>query len=369
MRAWRWVRGTLATFLLGTSLTGCWDQHPVEFRAPVAGISVDPTREPDQYDFTFLFPNVTVTASSIATIPPSEQFYSISVQAPTLTKAIDSVQRRQSRALYLGQIRILCMSSRLPLKVWTSTLQQTADSGRFVMTFWVLTSPDARKALEITPPSEVVPDVALYRALNSRIQPVLWPGRGWRIWAEMATPGISPAVMEIHPTGQPTGQQVALHQLAVLSPHGILLWSTTETDGWAYAVGRVQRTTETVMVGNQPDSVGLIRGHAQTRVVQTPNGVTVQLHLRCSGVVVGGMMGQGDSIAMDRQVEKRTADLIQQKVVAAWHEAVVTHTDPMGFHRLGHWSDANIDDNVANWSGWTLETQVRFTLREEGVLR
>ncbi len=365
MGTWRWVRGTVAAMLLGASLTGCWDQHPVEFRAPVAGISIDPTSRPDRYAFTFLFPNVTITASSIESIPTDQQFYSISVTAPTLIQAVDDVQHRQSRALYMGQVRILCLSTRLPVQVWRSVLQESADSGRFVMTFWVLTSPEARKVLESISPSEVVPDVALYRALNSRVQPVLWPGRGWRVWEDMVTPGISPAVMEVHPSGQ----QVALHQLAVLGPHGIVRWDGDQTDGWAYAVGRVIRETETVRVDQQATSVGLIRAHTRTRVVRTPSGVVVQLHLRCSGEVVGGGVGQQDSIAMDRKVEERVADLIQQKVLAAWREAVATHTDPMGFHRLAHWSDARITDNAADWSRWTLETQVRFALRDEGALR
>ena len=365
MGAWRWVRGSVAALLLGTSLTGCWDQHPVEFRAPVANIAVEPTQTPGQYAYTFVFPNVTITATSIESLPSSEQFYAIHVEAPTLLKAVAAVQRRQSRGLYLGQIRVLCLSSRLPLRVWKETLQETADSGRFVLTYWVVASPHARQTAEMTPPTEVVPDVALYRALNSRIQPVLWPGRSWRIWAEMATPGITPAVLDV----DPSHKYVALHQLEVLSQHGPVVWDTSASNGWAYMVGRVQTGTEQVKLGSESATVGMIRGRANTRVVQTAHGVVVKLNVTCSGVVIEGMMGQGDSSAMEKKVEKDIAHRIQAHILAAWHEALKTHTDPMGFHRLGHWSDSRVGDNASDWSGWQLETRVRFSLRDEGVLR
>ena len=365
MRAWRWIRGTAAVLLLGATLTGCWDQHPVEFRAPVAVIAVDPTQTAGEYRFTFLFPNITITASSIESGGPSEQFFPITVRSKTLVEAVDEVQERQSRTLYLGQVRVMCLSSRLPASVWRDILEQSADSGRFVMTFWLVTSPDAQKTAEINPPTEVVPDVALYRALNSRVQPILWPGRGWRTWVDMSTPGVSPAVMEIHPAGR----VFALDQLGVLSQKGIALWSLDASDGWAYATGRVHRETEVVVTDHEQTSVGSIRGHTSTRVEKTPHGVLVQLHVHCSGVVTSGFLGEGDSTGMDRQVEQSVAENIQEKILAAWHEALATHTDPMGFHRLGHWSNSHIDENPADWSGWTLETQVTFTLRDEGVLR
>lgn len=351
--------------LLSTSLTGCWDQHPVEFRAPVAAIAVDPTKTPGQYLYTFSFPNVTVTATSIESVPTSEQFFHIKVQAPSLIKAVEEVQRRQSRGLYLGQIRVMCISSRLPIKVWQQTLQQTADSGRFVMTFWMVTSPIAQQTVEMTPPTEVVPDVALYRALNNRIQPVLWPGRSWRIWARMVTPGISPAVLDV----DPSQEFLALHQLTVLSDHGPVVWSTEASDGWAYAQGRVQSGTEVVQVDGESASVGLIRGRANAHVERTASGAVVKLKVSCSGVVIEGIMGQGDSSEMEKKVEAKVAQHIQQKILAAWHEALKTHSDPMGFHRLAHWSDSRINDNAGDWSGWQLETRVHFTLRDEGVLR
>jgi hypothetical protein len=68
-------------------------------------------------------------------------------------------------------------------------------------------------------------------------------------------------------------------------------------------------------------------------------------------------------------VEQLVAARIQQRVLEAWRAAIVTRTDPMGFHRLGQWSDTRLSPSVSDWSGWTLHLQVRFTLRDEGVLR
>ena len=363
MRWRRWQLG-LVVVILGAALTGCWDQHPVEFRGAVAAIGIDPSGVRGQYRYTFLFPNVTVTTTSIESLAPNDQFFTITADAPTLEKAIDAIQRRQSRVLYLGQIRILCVSSHLPFAVWRDTLQEAADSGRFVLTFWLLTAPNAQQVVGLTPPSDVVPDVALYRALNSRAQPVLWPGRAWRIWAQMVTKGISPAVVEVHPTAN----EVVLHQLAVLSSRPVM-WSPTASEGWAFIVGRVERGTMALRVGDQMVTVGLIRGHTGLRVVPTARGAIVRANLRYSGNLIGGSLRPEDSPAEDRRVEQLVAARIQQRVLEAWRAAIVTRTDPMGFHRLGQWSDTRLSPSVSDWSGWTLHLQVRFTLRDEGVLR
>ncbi|NMP24096.1 hypothetical protein [Sulfobacillus harzensis] len=358
-----WVRVTLLITLM-VSLTGCWDQHPVEFRAAVAAIAVDPTAKAGEYAFTFLFPNITVTATSIAETASNQQFYAIHVRAPTLVRAITSVQRRHSRSLYLGQIRVLYLSTQLPVSMWQQTLKESADSGRFVLTFWVVGAPKAGDALLVTPPTEVVPDVVLYRALNSRIQPDHWPGRAWRLWRDMVTPGVSPAVIDVHPHGD----QIAIHQLAVIGNH-VVLWSPMASTGWAYLTGRVIREAATVKVGGHSLTVGLIHGRTRLRVVKSSGQFVVKARLVYTGELVGNVSGAGDSIEEERQVEAAVVHHIQGQVLDAWHTALKTHTDPMGFHRLGNWENATIPADAHDWAHWALDLKVRFTLRDEGVLR
>ncbi len=362
MRRRNRILRALAAALLMIGLTGCWDQHPVEFRAPVAGIAIDPSKKPGEYLYTFLFPNVTTSTSSLATTPSSDEFYSIQVQANTLTQALESVQLHQSRTLYLGQVRILCLSTKLPSSVWKRTILASSDSGRFVLTFWILAVPNAAKVLELTPPEEVVPDVAIYRALNCRCQPIVWPGRAWRTWADLTTPGISPTVSALS-TSDGTFE---LGRIAVLGSH-VSVWSPNATNGWAYLSGRVERDTMTATLHHQTMTVGLIRGHTRLRVTREGMKVLVTAKLTYSGELTAGFLG-GDNATLDKHVEADIAEQIHRAVASAWREAHATDTDPMGFHRLGTWSDARISPAM-NWKNWELHTVVRFTLRNEGVMR
>jgi hypothetical protein len=344
-------------------LPGCWDQHPVETRAAVAAIGIDPSPRPGQQQYTFTFPNVTTTAASLATTPQSQEFYAIHVTAPNLLSALMAAQRRESRTLYLGQVRIVCLSSALPFRIWRTTLLTMADSGRFVLTTWIVGSSHAAAVASLIPPVEVVPEVGLYNALTCRCQGIRWPGRGWRVWSEIVTPGISPTVVWVSPH---QGQFTLTRLLVLRSPHAVL-WSSRATIGWSYLTGRILRDDIPITVDDTTLVVGLIRGGSHLIIHQHKTTTSVSINLDYSGVLLGNASGP-DTIRGNRQIETQVANRIQSYVASAWQEAHQTGTDPMGWHRSALWSDSALAFD-RGWSHWTLTCRVHFTLREEGVLR
>lgn len=364
MRSWRRMIGVSLMLSVGVGLTGCWDQHPVEDRAAVAAIGIDPGNQADDYRYTFTFPNVATTTTSVATIPSAQQFYTLTVFAPNLLAALTAVQRRESRTLYLGQVRIVCLSSRLPASVWTQTLNSMADSGRFVLTTWIVAAPRASAIVGLAPPVEVVPEVALYNALACRCQAIRWPGRAWRTWANLVTPGVSAAVAWV----RPQADHFVLSRLLVVGPHRLTAWSPLATAGWAYLTGQVLSATLTVNVNTHPAVVALIRGHTQWHVRDRDGNLTAYADLDYSGVLVG-VPGGEDSLARNAVVQAAVVKAIQQRVQRAWSTATATQSDPMGWHRDARWSDDDLPVHTTSWRHWSLVTRVRFRLREEGVLR
>ena len=348
---------------LAWGVSGCWDQHPVETRAAVAAIGIDPGPQPGLQRYTFTFPNVTTTTSSLSSISPNQQFYTIPVVASGLIPALAAAQRQESRTLYLGQVRIVCLSTHLPAAVWRQTLTTMADSGQFVLTTWVVAAPVAQAIVSVTPPVEVVPDVGLYNALVCHCQAIRWPGRGWRVWAAVATPGVSPAVVQV------TSQQDRFHlrAITVLGRRHAHPWPVLATQGWAYLTGHVTKGELTVPIHHTLNVVGLIRGTRHLHFRATGDHVTAIVQLDYSGVLVG-QPGGADSVHQDRLVEAAVAEHIQRAVAAAWVEAQRTQTDPMGWHRDAGWAGVPRADST-DWAHWTLDTTVHFTLREEGVLR
>lgn len=363
MKRRRRALSLLGLLALSGGLTGCWDQHPVETRAAVAAIGIDPGPRLGEQRYTFTFPNVTTTTSSLSSISGSQEFYTISEVASGLLPALAAAQRQESRSLYLGQVRILGLSTHLSVGIWRRTLTTMADSGRFVLTTWVVAVPHAARVVSVTPPVEVVPEVGLYNALVCHCQDVQWPGRGWRVWAESETPGISPVVVSV----TPQQNQFRLTNIAVVGTHRVVSWPSAATQGWAYLTGHVTHGVMTVMVGHTPRVVGLIRGARHLHFRHQGSGVTAVVHLDYSGVLVGGPSGT-DSVRQDQAVAAAGAREIQQCIAAAWAEAQRTQTDPMGWHRDAGWSGLPVGHTTA-WAHWSYDATVHFTLREEGVLR
>lgn len=362
----RYRRGLFVLVLSAMSLlmTGCWDQHPVETRAAVAEIGIDPGSGPGSYRYTFTFPNVTTSVGSLASTPASQEFYSIQVSAPNLLQALQAARRRESRSLYLGQVRILCLSTHLSPATWRSTLNTMADSGRFVLTTWLVAAPNANQVVSLSPPVEVVPEVGLYNAMVCRCQAIRWPGRTWQIWSDMVTSGVSPAVVDV----QRQGSEFRLSHLEVLGDQALSAWNAQPTDGWAYLTGRMVKDTLTVPVDGQPIVVGLIRGHSRLHFTIHGDHIGVSDALSYSGVLFG-VPADHDTLELNNAVQRRVEHTILELTQSAWAKALQSHTDPMGWHRDARWVNDNIPEGPISWQHWSLHTTVHFKLREEGVLR
>ena len=366
-RRLRWViRGVLGWCLV-ISLTGCWDQRPVETRAAVAALGIDPGAQPGDYRFTVVFPNVTTTATSIASTPTNQEYFHYTVSAPNLPDALAAIQRQQSRALYLGQIRLVAISTRLPTTVWRRLVQSTVQSGRMVLTFVVVGTPQAEALVTLAPPSEVVPELALYRTLTCQCQPFRITGRAWHLWVQMETPGMTPVVPQV----ERHADHYVLHGLTLLTPGRPVVWSPLDTWGWAYATGHVHEGLVTVHVQDDPVTVGRIHGHAVITFHVLGEHIVVDDHLQYTGQLVAGGDALGNPLATDRAVERAAALHVLAQVEHAVHQAQATGSDPFGWHRDLLWTDSTVSARSLgeSWRHWQVRVTVQFLLHNEGVLR
>ncbi|MDA8194879.1 MAG: hypothetical protein M0Z53_12910 [Thermaerobacter sp.] len=360
----------LALLGLLLTLSGCWDQRPVETRAAVVALGIDPGRSRSLFRYTFVFPNVTTTATSLAATPSSQEFFTVTVESQSLTGALSAAQQRQSRSLYLGQVRLIALSTRLPVTVWRNTLNSAVQSGRFVLTFWLVGTSHARRLVSLSPPSEVVPEVAVYRALSCHCQPIRWTQRAWRLWVQSQTPGITPWV----PAVSTEGSRFLLHGLDVIGPTQVESWNRTQTGGWGYLTGRVRNGFLTMhQSGGQSYTVGQIHGRSALRIVTQAHGVDVQDSLRYTGVLEGNTVGSGWSGTFEHQAEMAAAHHILRLAVQAWQKARATHTDPFGWHRDWRWQDEagalRHPSATGSWQDWNIRVAVHFRIRNEGVVR
>ncbi|MCL4521480.1 MAG: hypothetical protein M1415_07850 [Firmicutes bacterium] len=369
-RGHRWALVSLAVMLLGL-LSGCWDQRPVETRAAILAIGVDPGPRPGLIRVTFVFPNVTLTAGSLTSVPSSQETFTMTVTASTLAAALSAVQREQSRAIYLGQVRVVALSTRLASRIWTTSLHDLTQMGTMVLSFWVVAASNAYKLVTLHPPTEMVPEVALYRALSCKCQDLRWPGRAWSVWTNAVTPGVTPAVADV--SANAATNTFTLNSLAVWARNGVSTWSREATIGWAYLTGRSLAESVSIRTpsGNIAN-IGHIHGTAHLQFSGTVRHVQLVDIIRLQGTVLGGGAEMGSG-RRDPALTEDVSRTIRQACDAATQAAIDGHTDPFGWHRDLIWRRGDAfspaQAGTISWKGWRVVVRLSFQIRNEGVLR
>ncbi|MCL8207458.1 MAG: hypothetical protein K6V97_05220 [Actinomycetia bacterium] len=334
-RAGRLARIVLAG-LLGLSLTGCWDQAPIENRAVVVAIAVDPGRRGNER-WTFLFPNVSATASSLSSTSPSENFYAVAVDAPSLAAAFTAVQQRLARDVYPGQLQVVLWSDRLPTRAVASVVAAVAQNGIMPSAAWVLaTVGQASRILTEPSPQSVVPSYYLAKFFGCRsCQPFDLGEESWDWWDRHLTPGIAP----IAPVAQAAGQTVTINRLAVYPPDGPpAVMPPLATEGYGYLSGRVNKATLSWRWRGQWLTLADIRDTPRIRVHLERGAVVVQETVNATGILAAVSQRQPMEAA-ERAAARLAAAAILDRCRAAVRFANRTHTDPFGYARLAAWTD------------------------------
>lgn len=342
--------------LLGLGLTGCWDQAPIENRAMVVALAVDPGTRGD-VRWTFLFPNVSVTASSLGSTTPEESFYAIPVEAPSLPAAFTAVQERLARDVYPGQLQVLLWSDRLATREVASVVAAVNQNGLIPSAAWVLaTTGPAARILTAPSPQSVVPSYYLAKFFGCRAcQPFELGQQTWEWWDRHETPGVAP----LAPVAQASGQTVTINRLAVYPPAGPpAIMPPLATEGYGFLRGRVNKATLSWRWHGQLLTLADIRDRPTVRVHLVPGAVAVQETIDATGILAAVPERQPMEAA-EAAAAHLAARAILQRCRAAIRFANRTRTDPFGYARLAAWTD-----NRAA-SGMTPATLDRLPIRAD----
>lgn len=354
--------------LLAVTLTGCWDQRPVNNRDIVTTIGIDPGPQPGEYRWTFVFPNPTTEPVGLGGSPGGPEVFSTTVVARTFAGAVSDAQSSNTRQIYLGQIRMVAFSTKLPATAWYHVMNALNRTGAVVETLWIVGSKDAGATALYVPPSEQVPEVGTYQALSCGCLAVRWGSRLWQSWSESQTPGMSPTfpLVSVH------GQTFRFRQVAILSPKSVTVWSEPQSDGWAYLTNRVLRAAVTVRTANgELWAVSGVTGHTSVSFRNGPDGVTVLATVRESGYLSDTPGGTTVAPTEEWHLEQAVSRHILTRCMAAIAEARRTDTDPFGWHRNYRWSglSAGHEAWTRSWSHWHVRVLVEFNLQGRGLMR
>ncbi len=343
--------GGLGLFLL----TGCWDQRAIDQRAIVLAIGVSA-----DLHWTLLFPNVTVTASSISSLGQSNEFYAITAKAKSYQKALHRVQLQANREVSMGDVQLVDLSASLSRSQLAGIMDSMILTGAIPAQVWLAASQTSPSTLLIHPsPQTVVPVYYLSSYFDCHACHAADFGvRAWQWWDRAVTPGVSPVL----PVFTETPEGAAIYQILVYPVQGKpLLMPRQATQGYAYLMGKVKSGTQKVNCGGTTYMISPIIDDANSRVRLTPTAVDVRIVIHARGEMADMPAGLLITRATERAVEQATAARLVQLSRFAIHWANQTHTDPFGYAKRAAWLD--------NQTAAAISPQALATLPIQAVIR
>ncbi|MDA8200334.1 MAG: hypothetical protein M0Z54_13075 [Thermaerobacter sp.] len=323
----RWA--AVAALLLSlTLLAGCWDQKGISDRAAALMVSIawNPS---GRSDWTFYFPNPTVTVNSQSQIKSTQQLYTVAVAADSWAGAERAAQRLLDRHLYLGQLKVLLWSSNLPADAAATLVDAYNRQGisSKVTYVGVAQAPSLPHLLQASP-QEVVPRLKWQHVFScAPCEAIQLSEPFWHVWDDVHTPGMSPVAPYITSSG-------ALSQIAVYGHRGPpVIFTPQQTLGWALLTSRVTREVLTLSRGGERYAVTGVHGRATTRVAWTGGPLQVDVHVAMSGALAQAPYGTAGRPADIRAIETTAARLLLADCEAAVREANARHVDPFGYAR------------------------------------
>ncbi len=331
------ARTCLVLVFLLLSLTGCWDSKPIDHQGIVLMMSIRAAQSPGQYDWRFVFPNVTLSPSSLSDIKPGEEYYDIKVMAPNFATAVMLAQEKSARSLYLGQLEGIVWDSRLPFSHLWPLLSAVNAAGTIPKTYWVMTADGVSlsRYMNFVSPQVVAPRIALAAYFDcTRCSPMQLGERGWQFWSDAVSQGISPSV----PVVQIKQGSLAVREVEVYAPNGqAVVYTPAETQGLSYLTGRVRRLTLTFPWHGQMVSLARVSDRRSVKTWPTPQALDVRetVHLNAFIDEVSGQ--NAVTLSDEHAIVRRAEHDVLGLCLLAINRANATHTDPFGYARPGDW--------------------------------
>lgn len=354
MRWRRWLAGCLlATLPLG--LSGCWDQIPLADRGSVLALYIQPARN-HQLKWVFYFPNPSVTTGSIANVSTNQQFYTKTAVAPSIYEAYQDVESSDSRHVYLGQLEVMIFSQTLNSGQLHSVVDTYNRMGNWPNSVYMLSEPATVNPLPVTT-HQPVPDLYYDSYFRCRTCHALsLATREWRVWDDIATPGVS-AVMPYAPV--PTRPEEL-----IVFPHQHwghpVLFNRAETTGWALLKNRANQLTLAVPTAEGRVVVKNIKARAKPSADLYNGRLKVTVHMRVTGNMVRWPTSVRLTPSQVAQYRSALTRRIIQLSLSAIGAADASQTDPFGWGRLYLIRHPGADIEIADRPGtvWPIDADV-----------
>jgi spore germination protein KC len=321
------MRHPLLLTALAVLLVGCGQVRAIEDRALILAVGIEPGRR-NSLRWTFVVPNVTVTASSISSLTPQNQVYAVTAEAPTWGEALRAAQEELSRDVYLGQLEVLAVDRRLGRAEVARVLDAINEDGLIPKSFWFLaTDVPPSQVLTLPTVQEVVPRYFFTTYFRCRTcHAVDFATFGWEWWDRHWTPGLTPVapLAEKAPSGLEVTRIVVYRDGA--TP---LVFPREASEGYAVLKGRLVKGVLAGDVAGTPVVLERVATRATESCRLEGDAVVARVRVVAHAILATGRPAF-EVEKLDR-IARWAAAVLAQKASAAVRLADASRTDPFGY--------------------------------------
>lgn len=341
------VLRVLLVLSLLVSLTGCWDDRPIDMRELVLVMGVAPG---PHHQLTVLLEVPTpgaltsLVGSSGAASTGAASTFLLTGSGPSLGAAISAAQAQSDRDIYLGQVQMVFFSSHLSPAQFTSALDFFTRLGPFDKTAYAAVSKGSLQRTMSFHPAQSRVSALYFTTLFSctRCQRIDLKRTVFTLEKRYKTPGASIWLPVVYPG--PTDYIV--DSLAVYDQNRVaMMLSPNESLALSYVLGTVTKGTLALQEPFGLVGVRAVHSTASTSTVLKGHRLELTVKLQVSGAIDTLAPGKASKSNLDR-IEAGANRMIAQETLK---ELVLLQTkglNPVAFGRRLLWYHPSL---VSHW--------------------
>lgn len=340
----------LAAVLLLFSLSGCWNNRPVDERDLVftLGLKNGPPKAPLQVIFQLPTPTALIAYAAHKGISPkTSPVADVSGSGQTVAQCFNQAQAQVSRDLYLGQIQLVEVATSLKPAVLGQALTDLTRIGTMDMTPFIFAT---GQPLDMVMPANTTQAQfpTLYYASLFSCTHCQTDNLGIKLWqfaADVNTPGVDPRLPYV--SVDPSTKEIVIDRVALYRHlQFVTTLSPTQTEDFGLLKGIANKVSLFIPQGHI--SLRSIHGqaHLQTAVVHGTAQAKFIINLTCT---LANTATVTETPAANAAIASQASGILARQCLKLLRYTQAKDVDPLGVGRMFDWQHPNTFLKFRHW--------------------
>ncbi len=346
----RSVSRVLFAVLLLFSLSGCWDNRPVDERDMVftLGLENGSPKAPLQMVFQFPTPSALIDYAAHKGISPkTSPVADVSGSGPTVAQCFNQGQAQVSRDLYLGQIQLVEVASDLKPDVFSRAVTDLTRIGTMDMTpFMFVTGQDLDSVMRAQTTQAQFPTLyytSLFTCAHCQTDNLSI--KLWQFAADANTPGVDPRLPYV--SVDPSSQEIVIDRVALYRHlQFVTALSPTQTQDFGLLKGLANKVS--VFIPQGQISLRDIHGQVHLQTVVANGRVQAKFRINLTSTLAS-TAAVTETPASNAAIASEVSKVLAQQCLSLLQYTQSKDVDPLGIGRMLDWQHPNTFLKFRRW--------------------